>query len=183
MKAQINTITADQFVGNTSDESCSLVFDVRSPAEVANESYQPSQNIPLDQFTTDRVNACIDHERGQSEDTVIYLLCGTGKRAEKAAEVISGQLSNDVYIIEGGISALKSAGANVLQGSGKMISLERQVRIAAGVIILIGTVLGALVSPVFYGLSAFVGAGLVFAGVTDTCGMAMLLAKMPWNNR
>jgi hypothetical protein len=61
------------------------------------------------------------------------------------------------------------------------ISLERQVRIAAGSIVLIGTLMGAFVHPAFLGLSAFVGAGLVFAGITDTCGMGMLLARMPWN--
>jgi hypothetical protein len=63
----------------------------------------------------------------------------------------------------------------------KSISLERQLPITAGSLVLLGIALGALVHPVFYGLSAFVGAGLVFAGVTDTCGMGLLLARMPWN--
>jgi hypothetical protein len=62
-----------------------------------------------------------------------------------------------------------------------VISLERQVRIAAGALVLIGAALGAFVSPYWIGLSAFVGAGLVVAGITDTCGMGMLLARMPWN--
>jgi hypothetical protein len=61
------------------------------------------------------------------------------------------------------------------------MSLERQVRIAAGSLVVLGTVLGAFVHPAFLGLPAFVGAGLIFAGVTDTCGMGMLLARMPWN--
>jgi hypothetical protein len=63
------------------------------------------------------------------------------------------------------------------------MSLERQVRITAGSLVLVGVVLGWLVHPYFIGLSAFIGAGLVFAGVTDTCGMGMLLARMPWNTR
>jgi len=63
----------------------------------------------------------------------------------------------------------------------RTISLERQVRIAAGSLVLLGAVLSLLVHPYFIGLAAFVGAGLVFAGVTDTCGMAMCLARMPWN--
>ena len=63
----------------------------------------------------------------------------------------------------------------------KAISLERQVRIAAGSLVVLGTALGAFVHPGFLALSAFVGAGLVFAGVTDTCGMGMMLARMPWN--
>jgi hypothetical protein len=63
----------------------------------------------------------------------------------------------------------------------KAISLERQVRIAAGSLTFLGAALGAFVHPAFIGLSAFVGAGLIFAGVTDTCGMGMILARMPWN--
>jgi hypothetical protein len=76
--------------------------------------------------------------------------------------------------------ACVEVGLPVVRGK-KTISLERQVRIAAGLLVLIGSLLGWLVHPVFIGLSAFVGAGLVFAGVTDTCGMGLMLARMPWN--
>ena len=86
-------------------------------------------------------------------------------------------------IVEGGIGALDNAGASLQKGQGTIMSLERQVRIAAGSLVVIGVALGTLVNPWFYGLSGFVGAGLVFAGVTDTCGMGMMLARMPWNNR
>ena len=74
------------------------------------------------------------------------------------------------------------AGLPVVRGK-KAVSLERQVRIAAGSLVVIGVALGLLVHPVLFGLSGFVGAGLVFAGVTDTCGMGMMLARMPWNRR
>ena len=86
----------------------------------------------------------------------------------------------NVVNVEGGTQACVSAGLPVVRGK-KAISLERQVRIAAGSLVLIGAVLAWLVHPAFIGLSAFVGAGLVFAGITDTCGMGMLLARMPWN--
>lgn len=76
--------------------------------------------------------------------------------------------------------AWEAAGLPVVRGK-KAISLERQVRIAAGLLVLLGAILGFFVNPSFIGISAFVGAGLVFAGITDTCGMAMMLAKMPWN--
>ena len=69
------------------------------------------------------------------------------------------------------------------RGTVKVISLERQVRIAAGSLVFIGVALGCFVHRGFYGLSAFVGAGLVFAGITDFCGMGLLLAKLPWNKR
>ncbi len=82
--------------------------------------------------------------------------------------------------MEGGTIACEAAGLTVVRGQ-KAISLERQVRIAVGVLVLIGSALGFWVHPYFIGLAAFVGAGLTFAGITDTCGMGMLLARMPWN--
>ncbi|MGK0441248.1 MAG: hypothetical protein ACJA0N_001046 [Pseudohongiellaceae bacterium] len=83
--------------------------------------------------------------------------------------------------MNGGLSALKSAGCAIEKGNGSVMSLERQVRIAAGSMVLLGAMLGATVNANFYALSAFVGAGLIFSGITNTCGMAMLLARMPWN--
>jgi rhodanese-related sulfurtransferase len=85
-----------------------------------------------------------------------------------------------VVNVEGGTVACAAAGLPVVRGR-KAVSLERQVRIAAGLLVVLGVALGWLVHPALVGLSAFVGAGLVFAGVTDTCGMGMLLARMPWN--
>jgi rhodanese-related sulfurtransferase len=86
-------------------------------------------------------------------------------------------------VVEGGTEAWIAAGLPVDRGTVTAISLERQVRIAAGALVLLGVLLGWLVHPAFFGLSGFVGAGLVFAGITDFCGMGLLLARMPWNNR
>jgi len=83
-------------------------------------------------------------------------------------------------VVEGGTNAWIAAGLPVIRGR-KTISIERQVRIGAGSLVVIGTGLGRFVHPAFYILAAFVGAGLVFAGVTDICGMANVLAKAPWN--
>jgi rhodanese-related sulfurtransferase len=88
---------------------------------------------------------------------------------------------NDVVSVEGGTSACETAGMKVARSGRKVMSLERQVRICAGGLVVLGAVLGHFVDPVWHVLSGFIGAGLVFAGVTDTCGMAMMLAKMPWN--
>ena len=82
--------------------------------------------------------------------------------------------------VEGGTKACEGIGLPFVRGQ-KAISLERQVRITAGSIVLVGVILGFLVHPAFFGLSGFIGAGLVFAGITDTCGMGMMLSKMPWN--
>jgi rhodanese-related sulfurtransferase len=87
-----------------------------------------------------------------------------------------------LYWYRDGMYAWEQAGLPVNRGKA-VLSLERQVRIAAGLLVLTGTILGTWVHPGFYGLAAFVGAGLTFAGLTDWCGMAMLLAKMPWNQR
>ena len=86
----------------------------------------------------------------------------------------------NVVNVEGGTSAWHEAGLPVVEGK-KVISLERQVRIVAGSLVVIGAVVGQFVHPLGYGLSALIGAGLVYAGVTDTCGMGMMIAKMPWN--
>ena len=86
----------------------------------------------------------------------------------------------NVVNVEGGTQAWAAAGLPVVRGK-KIVSLERQVRIAAGSLVCLGVLLAWLVHPAFIALSAFVGAGLIFAGLTDTCGMGLLLARMPWN--
>ena len=83
--------------------------------------------------------------------------------------------------MEGGTQAWVAAGLPAVKGSKSAISIERQVRIGAGILVLTGIILGFLFHPAFFALSAFIGAGLVFAGVTDWCGMGLLLAKAPWN--
>ena len=82
--------------------------------------------------------------------------------------------------VEGGTSAWDEAGLPVERGK-EAVSLERQVRIAAGFLVFVGTTLGVVHHEYWLGIPAFVGAGLMFAGITDTCGMGMMLAKMPWN--
>jgi hypothetical protein len=108
------------------------------------------------------------------------LVCRSGKRAEQAYQKLQATGCENLEVLDGGVIAWESAGLPVVRGV-RAISLERQVRITAGLLVLLGVILGTWVHPAFYGLSAFVGAGLVFAGITDWCGMAMVLAKMPWN--
>ncbi len=87
---------------------------------------------------------------------------------------------DNIVNVDGGTSAWEAAGLPVVRGK-KAMSLERQVRIAAGFLVFLGAALGYFVNPAWIGLSAFVGAGLMFAGITDTCAMGMMIAKMPWN--
>ena len=109
-----------------------------------------------------------------------YVICQSGGRAARACEMFAAAGFSNVLSIEGGTAAWERAGLPIVRGSGRsVISLERQVRIGAGTLVLIGVLLGWLVHAAFFGLAAFVGAGLVFAGVTEWCGMGMLLARMP----
>lgn len=152
------------------------LIDVRTPAEHGEVHIPDSHLMPLDRLDPAAVKAAA----GQVEQCV--LVCRSGKRAEQAFQKLQAAGCGNLAILEGGVTAWESAGLPVNRGE-KAISLERQVRIAAGLLVLTGVILGTWVHPGFYGLSAFVGAGLTFAGITDWCGMAMLLAKMPWNQR
>lgn len=151
------------------------LIDVRTPAEFREVHVGFARNVPLDRLDPAHVAA----GRNGSEHP-LYVICRSGNRAKQACEKIHTAGFTNVINVEGGTQAWDQAGLPVVRGQ-KTISLERQVRIAAGSLVFIGSVLGAFVSPYWIGLAAFVGAGLVFAGITDTCGMGMLLARMPWN--
>lgn len=153
------------------------LIDVRTPAEFTEIHAEPARLIPLDRISPDEVRKSI----GETGDGPIYVICKSGNRGRQACEKLMAAGLN-VVNVEGGTTAWAAAGLPVVRGR-KTISLERQVRICAGALVFAGTVLGTLVDPLFLIVPAFVGAGLVFAGVTDNCGMAMILAKMPWNQR
>lgn len=155
------------------------ILDVRTSAEVKASSLPDCLHIPLHELSAERLQAELANTG--KDGKVIYLLCQAGKRAQMAADQLSGKLDAELVVIDGGMNAVKAARIPLAAATGTSISLERQVRIAAGLLVLIGVVLGSTVSPAFYVLSGFVGAGLIFAGVTDTCMMGMLIARMPWN--
>lgn len=150
------------------------LIDVRTPIEFQEVHVTFAKNVPLDQLDCSKVAA----ERA-SKDSPLYVVCRSGSRGRQACEKLAAAGCTSVINIEGGTLAWDQAGLPVTRGR-RVMSLERQVRIAAGAMILAGFGLSFL-HPWFIGLSAFVGAGLIFAGITDTCGMGMMLAKMPWN--
>ena len=166
---------ADLAVRRRSDQPCELI-DVRTPVEFREVHVDFARNIPLDQLDP----AGVMRTRHGGAADPLYLICKLGGRSQQAAEKFRQQGFDNVVSVEGGTQACEQAGLPVVRGK-KAISLERQVRIAAGSLVLIGVLLGWLVHPAIFGLSGFVGAGLLFAGLTDTCGMGMLLARMPWN--
>jgi rhodanese-related sulfurtransferase len=152
------------------------LIDVRTPVEFRDVHLDFARNIPLDQLDPHSIMQA----RNGSSDKPLYLICQAGGRSQKACEAFQQAGHHNVVSVAGGTQACVQAGLPVVRGK-KAISLERQVRIAAGSLVVTGVTLGFLVHPGFFGLSGFVGAGLVFAGITDTCGMGMLLARMPWN--
>lgn len=150
------------------------LIDVRTPVEYREVHAEIARNVPLDQLNPTDVLA------GHNPEEPLYVICRSGSRASKAGEAIVAAGFHNVVNVEGGTQAWDAAGLPVVRGK-KAISLERQVRIVAGLLALTGALLGYFVNIHFVWLSAFIGAGLTFAGVTDTCGMGMMLAKMPWN--
>ncbi len=152
------------------------VIDVRTPVEFREVHCPFARNIPLTELDPKAVMA----SRTVAADQPLYIICKSGSRGKQACEKFLAAGFTNIINVEGGTSAWVNAGLPVNRGP-KAISLERQVRIAAGSLVLLGVALGVWVHPGFLAIAAFVGAGLVFAGVTDTCGMALLLARMPWN--
>ena len=153
------------------------LIDVRTPVEFAAVHAEGARLLPLDRLDPQAVMSA----RSGPADEPLYVICQSGVRAAKAVEKFRAVGFTNVVCVEGGTAAWEQAGLPVVRGAARVIPLERQVRIAAGTLVLLGVLLGWRVHPAFYGLSAFVGAGLVFAGVTDWCGMGLLLARMPWN--
>ncbi len=152
------------------------LIDVRTPVEYREVHVEIARNVPLDQLDP----AALMQARNSTANEPLYLICRSGSRGQQACEKFLKAGFSNVVNIEGGTMACVEAGIPVLRGK-KAISLERQVRIAAGLLVVAGSALGYFVHPGWIGLAAFVGAGLVFAGITDTCGLGMILARMPWN--
>jgi rhodanese-related sulfurtransferase len=154
-------------------EPSASVIDVRTPVEFSEVHVPQARSVPLDELKP----SSLQLEKNQP----VYLLCRSGQRATKAAEKFAKDGFSQPIIVEGGTLAWIAANLPVTRNAVKVISLERQVRIAAGALVFIGVLLARFVNPNFIWLSGFVGAGLVFAGITDFCGMGLLLAKLPWN--
>jgi rhodanese-related sulfurtransferase len=149
------------------------LIDVRTPAEFHQAHVECARNIPLNLLDPGEF-------REQAASRPIYFVCQKGGRGNQACEKLAAVGITNAVNVEGGTEACEAAGLSMVRGK-KTISLERQVRIAAGSLVLLGSVLAWLAHPAFIGFTALIGAGLLFAGITDTCGLGMLLARMPWN--
>lgn len=150
------------------------LLDVRTPGEYEAAHIRGAYNVPLDTLGehSDDIRAHVE--------TPVVLVCQSGSRARRAEEALARAGMPNLHVLEGGVNGWVAAGRPVQRGA-ERLSLERQVRIAAGALAATGGVLALAVNPLFGLLAAFAGSGLVFAGVTDTCGMAMVLSRLPYN--
>lgn len=150
------------------------ILDVRTAGEFEGVHIAGAYNVPLDTLGEHaaEIHATVNEP--------VVLVCQSGARARRAEGVLKECAMTNVHVLDGGMTGWLAAGLEVRRGTPRM-SLERQVRIAAGALAGTGGVLALAVNPLFALLPAFVGSGLVFAGLTDTCAMGLLLAKLPYN--
>jgi len=170
------TISATDFAQVCQNFNNVDLIDVRTPAEFREAHLKAARNVPLGRLDP----AAVMQAKTNGREQALYVICQSGGRGRQACELFHAAGFANVVNVEGGTAACITAGLPVIRGP-KSISLERQVRIAAGSLVLLGLLFAWLIHAAFILLSAFVGAGLVFAGITDSCGMGMILARMPWN--
>lgn len=151
------------------------LIDIRDPDEYAREHIPAARSVPLDTLP-----GGLETHAGE---TVIFHCQSGARTSSNAARLAQATAPAQAFIVEGGIQGWKQAGLITQEDTSQPLPLMRQVQIAAGLLTLCGVVLGFTLSSGFFLLSGFVGAGLLFAGLTGFCGMARLLKVMPWNRR
>lgn len=155
-------------------EPATRLLDVRTPAEYETAHIPGAYNVPLDSLAEHAL------EIRSSVAAPVVVVCQSGMRARRADEALRRLGMTNLHVLDGGVNGWAAAGRPMLRGA-KKVSLERQVRISAGALSALGGLLAMVLSPVFGLVPALVGAGLVFSGVTDTCAMATVLARLPYN--
>lgn len=152
-----------------------VLIDIREADEFARTHIPGARSMPLSGW--EGAHLTID------PDADVVFTCRTGMRTAGACDRLAARVSGDAFVLDGGLDAWAGAGLPVAENRTAPMELNRQVQITAGLMILTGVVLGFAVSPAWFGLAGFVGAGLTFAGLSGTCAMARLLMLAPWNRR
>ncbi|QGM80290.1 rhodanese family protein [Otariodibacter oris] len=157
-------------------ESGAVLVDIRAADEYRRENITEARSMPLEHLT-------LGLPTDLADSTLIFH-CKSGIRTKNAIPTFE-KLANgrDFYILEGGIEGWKKAGFSTNFDRKQPLEMMRQVHLSAGSLVLLGAILGYSVSPAFYLICAFVGAGLITSGATGFCGMAKLLSFMPWNKQ
>jgi rhodanese-related sulfurtransferase len=172
------------------EQQCTLL-DVRTEGEYAAEHLPGSRLMPLHELETlvgaarnggsVHLDADALERLGLREGVQTYILCQTGGRARRAAATLSGAGVGGCVVVDGGIDACRASGLGVLKGESRVLPLMRQVQIVIGAVCATGAALAVWRDPMFGLIPLFMGLGLLFAGLTGTCGLALLMARMPWN--
>ena len=157
------------------DKGATLV-DIREADEHAREKIPGARNLPLSKLAEADLGA---HHK------LIIFHCKSGARTQANAPRLAAKLDPacDAFVVDGGLDAWRKAGLPVATDRRQPIELQRQVQMGAGSLVFVGTLLGLLVSPWFFAVPAFVGVGLITAGLTGFCGMARMLMRAPWNRQ
>ncbi len=164
-----------QAVRERIDTGRAVLVDIREADEFARSHVKGAQSQPLS--TWEKAHLSID------PDADVIFTCRSGMRTAGACDRLAARVNGDAFVLDGGLDAWAKAGLPVETNADAPMEIMRQVQIAAGSLVLIGVMLGFIVAPAWFGLSAFVGAGLTFAGISGFCGMARLLMLAPWNRR
>lgn len=155
-------------------EQGAVLIDIRPADEYARKRIAAARHVPLQQ---------LEREALAIEAPTVIFHCLSGNRTRFSASTLAACTAGEAYVLEGGLAAWEKAGLPVVRDRSQPLELQRQVQIAAGTLVVLGVLLGIAVSPWFLALAGFVGAGLVFAGISGFCGLARVLMKMPWNRR
>ena len=155
------------------------LLDVRSPVEYRSGHIPGARLAPLDQLGNHDLSG-LSGMTASEADRPVYLTCHAGDRAERAGHLLRESGLENVVMVEGGTQAWRQAGLPVKK-CGNVLSLERQVQIAVGSLLILKVLFGFAVHELFFVAGAVIGAGLITAGMTRWCGMAQLIARMPWN--
>lgn len=179
MSTQISTITPQDLDATRRHGQYTGLLDVRSAAEYRAGHIPSAQLIPLEDLTSATVGELFKRPTLGHEET-LFITCHAGPRALKAVEHLQDAGYSNLTLLEGGTEGWEQAGLP-LHRCGNAISLERQVQIAVGSLLVMKVLLGFSVHALFFAFAALIGVGLITAGVTRWCGMAKLIARMPWN--
>ena len=155
------------------------LIDVRTPAEYRAGHVLGSKLVPLDELGPETLEGQLNNP-GAGHGDPLYLTCQSGYRAQQAADRLAAAGYRNLALIEGGTQAWEKAGLP-MQRCGNAISMERQVQITIGLLLILKVVFGFTVHELFFAATAFIGTGLIVAGTTRWCGMARLIALLPWN--
>ena len=167
--------TASRAKQRTAADDPAVLIDIREPDEFARRHVKGARSRSLTSLEATPLAV----EPGRE----VVFTCRSGMRTAANARRLASLVKGQAYVLEGGLDGWATAGLPLAQDSTTPLEIMRQVQIAAGLLVLAGVALGFALHPAFFGLSAFVGAGLTFAGATGFCGMARLLQAMPWNRR